>query len=182
MNNNQKRTNKKDLDYLKQNRAMSSARSGYAIALLSSLFLLLAACEAPQTTTTTPSSDTDTTVNAPQANTESPDLEDVAENTEQLIGQTVTVEGEVENIVGANAFRMQENELFGGDEVLIVNANPTVPISDDQNIRVTGEVRQFVVADFERDYDLNWDLEVQQQLEAEYQNKPVIVAESIEAI
>lgn len=154
---------------------------GSTIALLSSL-VLLTACETTQTTTTTPNPDANTTTPAPQANTGSADLEDVAEDTEQLIGQTVTVEGEVEEIVGANAFRIEENELFGDDEVLVINAQPTVTIADDQNVRVTGKVRQFVVADLERDYDLNWDLEVQQQLEAEYQDKPVIVAESTEVI
>ena len=173
MNNNQKHIGKNIFDFIKQNRA---------IALSSSLFLLLAACEAPQTTTTTPNPDADPTVEAPQADTESPDLEDVAEDTEQLIGQTVTVTGEVEEVVGNNAFRIQENEIFGDDGVLVINAQPTVPVSNNQNVRVTGEVRQFVAADLERDYDLNWDLEVQQQLEAEYQEKPVIIAESTEVI
>ena len=157
-------------------------RQNKAIALSSLVVLLLVACDTTQTTTTTPSPEGNTTVETSQANTESTNLEDVAEDTQRLIGQTVTVEGEVEEVVGANAYRMQENELFGGDEVLIVNANPTVPVSDDQNVRVTGEVRQFVVADLERDYNLNWDLEVQRQLEAEYQDKPVIVAESTEVI
>ena len=166
---NQKRIEQKKLVFLRQKEMVYWI--GSTIALFSSL-VLLTACDTTQTTTTP----------APQANTESTDLEDVAEDTEQLIGQTVTVEGEVEEIVGANAFRIEENELFGDDEVLVINAQPTVTIADDQNVRVTGEVRQFVVADLERDYDLNWDLEVQQQLEAEYQDKPVIVAETTEVI
>ena len=179
MKNDRKRIEQKNQIFLKPKEMVYWI--GSAIALLSSL-VLLTACDTTQTTTTTPNPDANTTTPAPQANTESTDLEDVAENTERLIGQTVTVEGEVEEVVGANAFRMEENELFGDDEVLIVNANPTVPVSDDQNVRVAGEVRQFIVADLERDYDLNWDLEVQQQLEAEYQDKPIIVAESTEVI
>lgn len=140
MKNDQKRIEQKKLVFLKPKEMVYWI--GSAIALFSSLAVLLTACDTTQTTTTTPNPDANTTTEVPQANTESTDLEDVAEDTEQLIGQTVTVEGEVEEIVGANAFRMEENELFGDDEVLIVNANPTVPVSDDQNVRVTGEVRQ----------------------------------------
>jgi hypothetical protein len=44
---------------------------------------------------------------------------------------------------------------------------------------VTGELRQFVIADFERDYDLTWDADLREQLEVEYQDRPVLVANHV---
>lgn len=40
-------------------------------------------------------------------------------------------------------------------------------------------LRPFVKAEFERDYDLTWDLDLQEELEAEYSEKPVLVVDSI---
>ena len=51
-----------------------------------------------------------------------------------------------------------------------VKINPTeAPIKDGETVATTGELRSFVVAD----YDLTWDLDVQQELEAEYSERPV---------
>ncbi|MBC5796128.1 MAG: hypothetical protein VKL60_18265 [Sphaerospermopsis sp.] len=40
-------------------------------------------------------------------------------------------------------------------------------------------MRPFVVADLERDYDITWDLDLQRKLEAEYRDKPVLVATDV---
>ncbi|MDY7003296.1 MAG: hypothetical protein SWX82_04840 [Cyanobacteriota bacterium] len=107
------------------------------------------------------------------------DVEDVAENTNQLIGTTVTLTGEVEEILSPNTFVLQENgDLFNDDKVLIILSTiPEQPIVEDKNVQVVGTVRQLVVAEFERDYDLGWDLEVKRKLEAEYSSIPAVVAE-----
>ena len=44
---------------------------------------------------------------------------------------------------------------------------------------VTGQLRKFILAEFERDYDLAWDTTVKEQLEAEYSEKPVFVADNL---
>ncbi|MEQ9486859.1 hypothetical protein [Coleofasciculus sp. F4-SAH-05] len=36
--------------------------------------------------------------------------------------------------------------------------------------------------ELEKDYDLTWDLDVEQTIEAEYKNKPIILAESVELL
>jgi hypothetical protein len=48
-----------------------------------------------------------------------------------------------------------------------------------EDVVVTGEIRPFIAAEFERDYELTWDLDVKRQLEAEYENQPVFIAKSI---
>ena len=112
------------------------------------------------------------------------EVEDVAEDTQQLMGKTVTVSGEVEEVAGSNAFVLEGRELFGTDEsVLVINAQSTgQPITEGEDVRVTGEVGQFTMAEFERDYDLAWDLNVKKKIEAEFQNKPVIVADFTEVL
>ncbi|MGB3510782.1 MAG: hypothetical protein WBA93_16415 [Microcoleaceae cyanobacterium] len=106
------------------------------------------------------------------------DVEDVSEDTNKLIGTTVTLNGEVEEILSPTTFILQEQgDIFNDDKVLVIlETVPEKPIVEDEEIQVVGTVRQFVVAEFERDYDLTWDLEVKQKLEAEYSNVPAVVA------
>ncbi|WP_053221439.1 hypothetical protein [Limnoraphis robusta] len=106
-------------------------------------------------------------------------VDEVADETEELVGQTVTITGEVEEVVGLNSFVLQDEEdLFDEDQVLVISVNNQAePIVEGETVQVTGEVRQFVVSELERDYNLTWDLDLQRELEAEYQNKAVVVAD-----
>ncbi|ERT09662.1 hypothetical protein M595_0385 [Lyngbya aestuarii BL J] len=106
-------------------------------------------------------------------------VEEVKENTEEYIGETVTISGEVENVVSLNSFVLEDEEnLFDEDEVLVISVeNQLEPIVDGENVQVTGEVRRFEITELERDYDLTWDLDIQRELEAEYKDKTVVVAD-----
>ena len=125
-------------------------KKGGAFTLIT-LSLLLGACT-PEPEATVPQTGPDTTL----TETDDTDVEDVVEDTAQLIGETVTVTGEVEEDYGINTFVIEEiGEIFG-DQVLVINTAATEPILEEQNVRVTGEVRELVLAEFERDYDLTW--------------------------
>ena len=52
-------------------------------------------------------------------------------------------------------------------------------VKEDQTVAVTGVLRPLVVADLEREYDFNWDEGFVRQLEAEYNNRPVLIAENV---
>ncbi|WP_313898198.1 hypothetical protein [Nodosilinea sp. LEGE 07298] len=115
-----------------------------------------------------------------------PEPGEITSNPEQYYGETLAVTGEVEDIRSGSAFTLDEEQLFGAEDLLVVYASPRdgvqqpLPaVTDDETVAVTGVLRAFVVADFERDYDLGWDLEFQEQLEAEYSNRPVLVATGI---
>jgi hypothetical protein len=112
-----------------------------------------------------------------------PEPGELTRNPEQYYGKPLAVTGEVEEIQGANAFTLDEDQLFGGQELLVLRATPaagTQPaIQDGEKVAVTGVLRPFIVAELERDYDFNWDTGIQQQLEAEYRDKPVLVAEDV---
>lgn len=71
---------------------------------------------------------------------------------------------------------MDEEQLFGANDLLVIGV-PITTVLDDKTATVTGKLRPFTLAEFERDYDLTWDLDVKKNLEAEYSEKPVFVAD-----
>ena len=81
--------------------------------------------------------------------------------------------------MGSNAFRLDEDKLIGGNELLVLVETPQKAVKEGEKVVTTGVLRPFVVADIERDYDLTWGLDLQRQLEVEYRNKPVLIAESV---
>lgn len=91
-----------------------------------------------------------------------------------LIGKTVTVSGEVEKIIGSKAFTIEGDRLFNDPEVLVVSATET-PIIKDILVQVTGTVRQFFVSEIESKFDLD----LPQEFEVEFRNKPVLIATAV---
>lgn len=107
---------------------------------------------------------------------------EITENPKQYYGRRLAVTGEVEEILSPNTFTLDEDQLFGASDLLVLVANPKTaktPIREDETVAVTGVLRPFVVADIEREYDLTWDLELRRKLEAEYSTKPVLVVQSV---
>lgn len=109
-----------------------------------------------------------------------PEPGEIAADPAQYYGEMLAVTGEIENVYGDNTFTLDEEELFGGEDLLVVVTNPTeAPIQDGETVATTGELRSFVIADFETDYDLTWDLDVQEELETEYSERPVLVVDRV---
>jgi len=104
----------------------------------------------------------------------------ITQRPKQYYGRKVTVTGKVDNIRSPVLLTLDENQWFGGQDLLVLlKAPPKVAINQGQTISVSGEVRPFVVAEIEQDYDLTWDLNVKRELETEYGNRPVLVAETV---
>ena len=114
-----------------------------------------------------------------------PDPGEIAKDPTQYYGQILAVRGEVEDVYDPNTFTLDEDKLFGGKDLLVVMPNsidstdPTVIIEDGETVAVTGVLRAFTVAELEKDHDLTWDLDVQEQVEAEYSQRPVLVVDKI---
>jgi len=109
-----------------------------------------------------------------------PEPGEIAADPSQYYGQILAVTGEIEAIYSDNSFTLDEDQLFGGEDLLVIVTNPIVaPIEDGETVAVTGELRPFVTAEFETDYDLTWDLDVQKQLEADYSERPVLVVDQV---
>ncbi len=109
----------------------------------------------------------------------SPKPGELTSNPSQYYGKTLAVTGEVENITSPNVFTLDEDRLFGGQDLLVLHVRPTPRVTEGEKVAVTGVLRPFVVAELERDYDLTWDLNVKRKLEAEYSKKPVLVSTGV---
>ena len=109
----------------------------------------------------------------------SPEIEDVAENPDRYYTQEIAVKGEVKNINSDYAFILREDKLFSDDNLLIVNTTGEPIPNQDEKVVVTGTVRPYVKAEFEKEYNLTWDLDIQEEIEAEYTNNPVLIVDSI---
>jgi hypothetical protein len=108
-----------------------------------------------------------------------PEPGEITKNPSQYYNKVIAVPAEVENIVGPNAFTLDEDQLIGASDLLVLVVNPKRPIKEGEKVVATGVLRPLVVADIERDYDLTWDLELQKKLEAEYSTKPVLIADDV---
>ncbi len=111
-------------------------------------------------------------------------VEEVEEDPAEYAGETLTLSGEVGEIYGDDAFLLREEDgLIDDDEILVINVDPQyTSVSEGDEVQVVGEVRQFVLADIERDYDVEWDGDVEAEIEAEYDGRPVVIAESTIAL
>ncbi|HSM83353.1 MAG TPA: hypothetical protein VLS96_16830 [Nodosilinea sp.] len=125
-----------------------------------------------------------------QSVTPAPQPGEITADPEQYYGQTLAVTGEVEEIRSETTFTLDEDRLLGADDLLVVyvqpragssasQAAPPPTITDDQQVAVIGVLRPFVLSELERDYDLSWESGVQQQLETDYSERPVLIATEI---
>lgn len=112
---------------------------------------------------------------------------DITGNPDQYIGQTVTVEADVEEVKSAFAFELDEDAALAGgvDNELLVFSPQSAQLAsvDDQwlnnRVRVSGTVRRMTVAELER--EIGWDLEPELESELE-DTRPVLIATSVERI
>ncbi|MBD2353146.1 hypothetical protein H6G41_00660 [Tolypothrix sp. FACHB-123] len=104
----------------------------------------------------------------------------ITQNPEEYSGRQVTVTGKVANIRSSILLTLDDNQLFGGQDLLVLlTAPPKDSINQGQTVSVMGEVRLFVAAEIEREYNFTWSMDAKKQLDSEYANRPVVVAENV---
>ncbi len=108
-----------------------------------------------------------------------PDPGDITANPEQYYNQRIAVEGKVDDIYQPDLFTLDEEKLFAGEDLLVLSPGVTTAVKDNEIVAITGVLRPYIQSDFERDYELQWDLSVKETIDAEYEQKPVFVADSI---
>ncbi len=109
----------------------------------------------------------------------SPDPADITSNPEAYYNKRIAIEGEVGDKLSPSTFTMDEDQLFSGENLLVITQGATPQTQDGERVVATGILRPYVKTEFDTDYDLDWDLSVEQQIEAEYTEKPVFVAEEV---
>ncbi|OWY64318.1 hypothetical protein B7486_47985 [cyanobacterium TDX16] len=97
----------------------------------------------------------------------------VDEANTNFIGKTVTVSGEIEEVISPKAFVIEGDGFFNDPELLVLNLDGS-PIVNDSNIQVTGTVRQFSKAEIENQFDVDLG-----GLEAEFKGKFVLIATAV---
>lgn len=104
-------------------------------------------------------------------------VDKITGNIDEYVGQTVTIRGEVESELDESGFVLEDDEFFGGEQFLLLNAGaePVMRPSEDVPVQATGTVREFILADIESEYGIDLD----DELYVDYENKPAIVAESV---
>ncbi|NJM72906.1 MAG: hypothetical protein HC862_23720 [Scytonema sp. RU_4_4] len=104
----------------------------------------------------------------------------ITNNPSKYYGTRLAVMGNVDNIQSPVLFTLDESYSLGAEDLLVLLvATPKRAINKGQTVGMVGVVRPFVVADIEREYGITWDERVRRQLEADYRNKPVFVADTI---
>jgi hypothetical protein len=189
-----------------------SKRAFSLLAAFIGLVLLVVNCETPEHDNATPTNGVSTTSTEPSspsaARGESPmpagptgathRVTDLVGSPQKLIGKSVTVVANVEEVYGARAFKLTEEAPAATDHADGSSRNPDVPKNSDDGLltlipkvgsfpsadaswtggkaRVTGVVEEMEVKDIER--EVGWELEP--ELKSKFKGKPVLVARSIE--
>lgn len=102
----------------------------------------------------------------------------VVNHSQNLRGRTVTIRSKAVQQMGTSSFTLKDSFFSPQEPVLVVNASGVpfnLPSDRNVEIQITGQVRDFAIADLERDYKL--DLQAEQY--SGYVNRPVIVAQNI---
>ena len=103
---------------------------------------------------------------------------EIADTPGRFYGRSVSVQGPVEDVTSQRLFTLDEDKLFAGPDLLVLNPFPAFAVSDDETVTVVGVVRPFAVAEFERDYDWFNAADYGAALES-FERRPVVVAHSI---
>jgi hypothetical protein len=105
-----------------------------------------------------------------------PEPGEVAEEPAPFIDKNVTISGKVAEVITPNAFTLDDEELIGGKELLVVGA--TGGIDAGKTVRVTGKIRNFVAAEIEQDLDIK----LEPELKARYEGRAAAIARSIQIL
>lgn len=134
--------------------------------------------EAANTTTTTETAEQqDATVDDSESM-----ITRITDNPASFLDQTVTVEAEVQDVLNDRVIKVSDD--VAGDELTVLMSRPLtaeqaeqaeVFLKDNANVQVTGTVRQATVAEYETDYMFT----VEPELEAEFESKVILVADSV---
>ena len=109
----------------------------------------------------------------------SPDPEDLTGNPEVYYDRPLAIKGEVDDVKQYGVFELDEEQAFGGEDLLIVQTDSQLQLQEEQTVIVYGVLRLFIVDELDRDYNLGWDLSAKENMKAQYNRKPVFVAEKI---
>jgi hypothetical protein len=108
------------------------------------------------------------------------DLDELEDKPESYLGKTVTVEGEVDRVLGPHLFTIDERNWVDAErELPVLVAEPFAAIvRTDAPVLVTGVVEKVPIAKVQQDWDL---FSSDPKIKAEIETRPVLVAREVVA-
>jgi len=106
----------------------------------------------------------------------------LAKDAKKFYGQTVTVKAEVEDVLDAHSFTLDEDAMFAGPDVLVLvpRGMSASGLKHDEVVLVTGKVRPYVQAELEKDYEWFKNGKIlSKENKIDYKTRPVVIAQSI---
>jgi hypothetical protein len=108
-----------------------------------------------------------------------PDPGDVTADPEGFYGQVIAVSGNVENIYSPYVFSLNDQDLFDGQDLLVLNATPEQLPQRNENVVVVGEVRSLTASEMQQNYGLGGNSNVPNDRMADYTQRPVLIVREI---
>lgn len=108
-----------------------------------------------------------------------PEPGEVTKKPQAFYDKKVAIKGEVKDVVGVNVFTLDEDQIIGGSDLVVVNLSGEPLPNQEKEVIVTGFIRSIAQEDLERYYNLNWSPEVQEKVDTDYVNIPVLIADTM---
>ena len=106
---------------------------------------------------------------------------EIAANPEKYYGKKVMVKAEVEDVLGAQMFLLDEDRLFAWPDVLVIAQKLTGAVPEDTEVTVVGTVQKYTSTTLRRDYDWDWWNDIDVDIEMTFRDRPVIIADSVKS-
>ena len=105
-------------------------------------------------------------------------IEDLEENANRYVGQTISVTGEVDDVFGPRLFKIDESNWgdLDGEVLVYLPSNLAALVRENDRVTVTGTMKAALKGELER--ELGW-LEPDPDVEIEFAERPVLVASRI---
>jgi hypothetical protein len=131
--------------------------------------------------TTTATTSTTTTQTTKPAVMKTISASALAKDGKKYYGHTVTVTGEVEDVLDPHSLTLDEDALLAGHDVLVLlPEGKAFDLKKDDKITITGTVRQYVAAELDRDFDFFEEGKiVKVERKTDFESRPVLVATSV---
>lgn len=109
-----------------------------------------------------------------------PSAGDITQYPDWYYDKFVVVEGRVEEVFGRNFFTIAEEQLYGGTDLLVAGDREDFSrLQAQQKVVVTGRIRPFLALELQQEYNLDSDLTLMGQLEADYIAQPILIIEEV---
>ncbi len=112
----------------------------------------------------------------------SPDPGDINDNVEFYNNKPLAIKGEVEAVTNHGLVILDEETIFGEKDLIVVQPKPRIEVHEDDTVIVYGVVRLLIPVELVQEYNLDWNSSTQEEIEIEYSQKYVLVANKIQVI